>query len=102
MDHIYKHVSDNSKKCLSVGNSGILSVIVVVVCVLAPAYTSLCRGLEYLLKVRYIILVDPLRSKRRIFDFRDRFSGQVVCKYLWLRQSSLYSTRLFTFWFENF
>ena len=42
---IYKHVSDNSRKCLSVGNSGILS-IVVVVCVLAPAYTSLCRGLK--------------------------------------------------------
>ena len=42
---IYKHVSDKSKKCLSVGNSGILSVVVVmsVVCVLASAYTSLCR-----------------------------------------------------------
>ena len=49
---IYKHVSDKSKKCLSVRKSEILSV-------LAPAYTSLCRGLENLLKVRYIILVDP-------------------------------------------
>ena len=56
---IYKHVLDNYKKCLSVGNSGILSVVVVVVCVLAPAYTSLCRGLKYSPKVMYIILVDP-------------------------------------------
>ena len=38
------------------------------VCVLAPAYTSLCRGLEYLLKVRYIILVDPLKNGFSIFD----------------------------------
>ena len=38
--------------------SGILPVGVVV-CVLAPAYTSLCRGLEYWQKVRYIIVVDP-------------------------------------------
>ena len=29
------------------------------VCVLAPAYTSLCRDLEYVPKVRYIIIVDP-------------------------------------------
>ena len=31
------------------------------VCVFAPAYTSLCRGLQYLVKVRYIILVDGTR-----------------------------------------
>ena len=56
------HVLDNSKKYLYIGNSGILSVVIVVVvivCILALAYTSLCRGLEYLLKVRYTILVDP-------------------------------------------
>ena len=47
MDHIYKHFSDKSKKCLSV-----------VICVLAPAYTCLCRDLKYLLKFRYSILVD--------------------------------------------
>ena len=47
---IYKHVSDKSKKYMSVGNSGILSVVVV--CVLNPAYTSLCKDLEYLPKVR--------------------------------------------------
>ena len=52
----YKHVSDNSKKCLSV------------VCVLAPAYISLCRGLKYLLKVKYIILVDPLRARFLIYE----------------------------------
>ena len=45
------------KKCLYVGNSGILTVVVIVVC-LCPAYTSLCTGLEYLLKVRYITVVN--------------------------------------------
>ena len=40
---------------MSVGNSDCRRLSSV--CVLAPAYTSLCRGLEYLLKVRYIILV---------------------------------------------
>ena len=52
---IYKHVSDESKKCLSVGNARILSVV----CEQSPAFPSICRGLEYLLKVRYIILVVP-------------------------------------------
>ena len=57
---IYKHVADEFTKYLSVGKSGILSVVVVIVCVLASAYSSVCRGFEYLLKVRYIVLVDPL------------------------------------------
>ena len=48
---IYEHVSDNSKKFLSIGNSGILSVVV---CFLAPAYISL----KYLRKVIYVIVVD--------------------------------------------
>ena len=39
-----------------VDNSGILFVVFA----LAPVYISLCRGQEYLLKVWYIILVDPL------------------------------------------
>ena len=63
---IYKHVSDNSKKSLSVGNSGILSVIVV--CVLAPAYISLCRGLEYSTKHRNITVVDPNGDGFSIFE----------------------------------
>ena len=51
---------DKNKQCLSVRNFGIQSaVIVVVVCSAFTAYTSLCRGLKYLLKVRYIILVYP-------------------------------------------
>ena len=37
-------------------------------CVLAPAYTSLCRGLEYLLKVRYIIVVDLNGARFLIFE----------------------------------
>ena len=30
-----------------------------VICVLTPAYSGLCRGLEYSLKIQCIILVDP-------------------------------------------
>ena len=52
MRHIYKHISNKSKKCLSFDNSGILSVV----CLCPSAYTSLCRGLKYLLKARYIVL----------------------------------------------
>ena len=87
---IYKHVSDNSKKCLSVGNSEILSVVcrpssavvVVVVCVLAPAYTSLCRELKYSPKVGYIIVVDPLWTGFLIFEtvFLDRTA---TLPYVW-------------------
>ena len=67
--NIYNHFLDNSKKCLSVGNSGILSVVVVVVvCVIAPACTSLCRGRKYLIKVRYIILVDLNSARFLIFE----------------------------------
>ena len=56
---IYKRASDKSKECLSVGNSGYLSVVI---SVLAPAYTSLCRNLELSLEVQYVILVDLLRD----------------------------------------
>ena len=57
----------NSKECLSVGNSGILSVVVVVY-VLAPGYTSLCRGMKYSPKVIYTILVDPYGAEFLIFE----------------------------------
>ena len=58
---IYKHVSD---KCWSVGNySGILTVVCH-----RTDYTSLCRGLEYLIKVWYIILVDLNVVKFLIFE----------------------------------
>ena len=53
----YKHVSDKSKKCLSLILEFCLSSSLSAF-VLAPAYISLCSGLEYLLKVRYIIVVD--------------------------------------------
>ena len=41
----YKHVSDKSKKYLSVGNSGALSAVGV--CVFAPTHTRLCKGLNH-------------------------------------------------------
>ena len=44
--------SDKNKKCLSVGNFGILSVVI---CSASTAYTSLCRGWKYLLKMPYFI-----------------------------------------------
>ena len=57
---LYKHEPDKNKKCLNVGYSGILEFGLSSICVLAPTYISSCRGLEYLLKVQYIILVDTL------------------------------------------
>ena len=54
----YKHVSDNSRKCLSVGNFRILFDVGLSVCDASTAYTSSCRGLKYLLKLRYIIILN--------------------------------------------
>ena len=63
---IYKHISDNSKKYLTVGNFGIMPVFRYVcryiyrsVCRASTTYNSLCRGLKYLLKVGYITLNFP-------------------------------------------
>ena len=73
----WKHVLDQNGSFINMFQTNIrnvsLSVILefclsVVVCVLAPAYTSLCRGLKYLPKVRYIILVDPLWARFLIFE----------------------------------
>ena len=44
------------------------SSIVIVICVFAPDYSSLCRGLEYLLKVGYIIAVDSNGAGFLIFE----------------------------------
>ena len=65
MDHIHKHVSDNSKQCLPVSNFGILSVVV---CSASAANTSLCRGLKYLLKVPYNIQKYPNLAGILIFE----------------------------------
>ena len=52
------------------------------VCVLAPAYTSLCRELEYLPKVRYIILFDP--NGAEILIFQTVFLGRTATlPYVW-------------------
>ena len=51
------------KNCLSVGRSACRSV-----CHASTAYTSVCRGLKYLLKVRYIILNYPNVARFLIFE----------------------------------
>ena len=69
---IYKYILDKSQKCLFVGNSEFClsssSLLLSVVCVLAPGYTNLCRGLKYLRKVWYIILVDLLCARFLIIE----------------------------------
>ena len=69
---VYKHKSDKNKKCLSVGNSGILSVVrcllLSVVCSVSTVYTNIYRALKYLLKVRYIILIYPSLTGFLIFE----------------------------------
>ena len=74
---IYKH--DINKKCLSVGNSGILSVVV---CSASVTYTSLCRGLKYVLKLCYITLV----YFNLYYDYRDFMFGQVTYMALCLKK----------------
>ena len=83
----FKHISHKHEKCIKlyknkiVGNSGILSVVVVV-CVLAPAYHSLSRDLKYSPKVRYIIVVDPLWGGFLIFE--TVFLGRLATlPYVW-------------------
>ena len=51
---IYKHVSDNSKKCLSVGNSGILFVVVCHLCLVAHRFTILSQHM-YLVATHILI-----------------------------------------------
>ena len=76
---IYKHVSDNSKKCLSVVNFGLLSVVVVVVvCSAFLAYISICRGLEKLLKITFIIWNHPNVAGFLIFN-TVFFAGRQHC-----------------------
>ena len=59
--------SDKNETCLSVGNLGILSVIVPVACSASTACTSLCRGLKYFLKIPYLIIDYPNLVKILIF-----------------------------------
>ena len=59
----YKHVSEKSKKCLSVGNS-----------VCHRYRHRLCPRLHQLIQRPEIFTKS---AKRRIFDFQDRFSEQV-------------------------
>ena len=69
-----KHESDKNKKCSSVGNFGILSVVVicsavvVIVCSTSTAYTSLYRDLKYQLK--YTIFYLKLSLSGQIFYFQ--------------------------------
>ena len=56
----------NDKKCLSVGNFGILSVAVLF---LAPtAYSSLRTDLKYLLEIPYFVHNYPNVTRFLIFD----------------------------------
>ena len=68
---IYKHVSDNPKNCLTVGNFGVLSFVcglLSVFCSASAAYISLWRDLKYWLKVRYIILVYSKMTLFLVFE----------------------------------
>ena len=63
---IYMHESNKNKKCLTASNFRILSVVVEV-CSPPTAYTSYGKGLKYLLKVRFIILIDHTVAEFLIF-----------------------------------
>ena len=59
---IYKHISDNSSSSSSI-------------CSASTAYTSLCRGLKYLLKVRYIISNHPNVARFLSEKYIKNFNG---------------------------
>ena len=77
MDHIKARVINRNKKCLA------LSVISV--CSASTPYTSLCRDLEYLLKIPYIIHNDPNVPEFLIFK---AVFGQVGNTFLCLKKKS--------------
>ena len=62
-----------SKKCLSLDYSGILSVYRRCLCPRSCLHQLICRGLEYLLKLRYNIVVDTNGVE---FLILDHFPGQ--------------------------
>ena len=110
---IYKHVSDKSKKWLSVDNSGILSVVVIC---LAPAHTSLCRGLKYPLKAKYTIVVDSNRAGFLIFEtffgntalYHKNWAAFAFDSTYWyqtfterVRSQALWFYRVFSYIFDN-
>ena len=76
------YICTNQTKIRNVCLSVILSVVVVVWS--APtAYTNLCRGLEYLPKIQYIILVKPNVTGfwfLRLFSCADRKDCPITVK----------------------
>ena len=79
---IHKHESDKIKKCLSVGNFGILSVVI---CSASTAYINLCKGLANLLKILYFIQDYP--SVTRFLNLESLCLGRskILCcqKHVW-------------------
>ena len=67
------YINLSQTKIWNIDNFGILSVVV---CSVFAAYTSFCKGLKCLLKVRYIILLYPKLTEFLIFEFLTLF-GQV-------------------------
>ena len=70
---IYKHVSDKNKKCLSVGNFEILSVVLrLSVCIVSTAYTSLFYEIFTNSKeVWYIILNYPIKECSNNYKYME-------------------------------
>ena len=74
MDHIQARLNKN-KKCLSIGNFGILSVVFGA----STVFTSLRRGLKYLFKVWYITLVYPnVANMPNVTAGYGRFSDSIT------------------------
>ena len=66
--YLHKNFTDCVSNYCTHAFFGNFHILLHFVCVLAPCYPSLCRGLQYLLKLRYIILVDPLWDGSLIFE----------------------------------
>ena len=69
-----KHGSDNAKKCLSVGNFGILSVVCLSVCLSRVYSLQLMQRPEIFTKSK--VYYPKLSQRGPIFYFRDSLFGQ--------------------------
>ena len=69
--------------CLSAISEFCLSVVV---CSASTTYTSLCRGLKYLLKVRFIILVYPNVARFSIFKTLCLGKSKTL-SYVWINKN---------------
>ena len=91
-----KPESDKNKKCVTFDNFGILFAVIEV-CGTAPVYTSLCRGLKYLLKIPYFIGYSNM-TEFLIFETVFCVKIKMYLRYMYFINLYLYDYFGLSFW----